>query len=392
MFWHRFFLALVAGSLAWTAAADEDVDVLSVLAGASLSYDSNLFRRADAFDPQSDIITTGYVGLRFDKPYMQQRFQLDVTETLFHYNKFSYLNFDALNYRGAWLWHLTPRVSGTLSADHSESQAPFDATLGSQRNVRTVENIVFNVDGWLFGGWHQLLGIAGSEQKSEQLFQSQPDFRSLTGEAGVRYVFPSDSSIAVIYRAIRGNYINVALVTSNTSYGDYRQDEAEVNANLILSQSSSVAGRLTWLERRNDFFTQADFSGVAGQLGYHWTPRDKVRIDFSLRRDIVPYFDLSSGSTYQVDNVLSIAPAWLVTEKVTVHMLVERGQAYYHGASGAGVTSRHDTRNNLLLGADWLPRRSVSAGATLQYLHRSSDDFFSAYDATIASLRASFRF
>lgn len=380
---------LIVGSLAPPAAADE-YDVLNLVVGGSVTHDSNLFRLPDS---RSDTISTGYVGLRIDKPYAQQRFQLDVTETASRYREFSNLDLNALSYRGAWLWHLSPRVSGTLSAVHTESLASFEETTGTQRNVRISDNRIFNLDGSLFGGWHVLMGVSQSEQKSEQPFQPVPDFRSVSGEAGIKYLASSGSSIAVTQRLIRGNYLNTVVDPNNSRYDGYRQYESELNASWILNGHSTVTGRLAWLERHNDIFTQGDFSGLAGNLGYGWTPTAKLRLDFSARRDIRPYVDTFSNSTYEVDNVLSLGPTWQATAKIAVRAHLEYGQSYFRGGSAAPtVLSRRDTRTNALLGVNWSPLRSISVGASLEHQRRSSNDLPFNYETTIASVNASLMF
>ena len=57
--------------------------------GTSETWDSNIFRLNDSAGPKSDRVNATYVGLRVDKPYAQQRVQLDVTETANHYKTFS---------------------------------------------------------------------------------------------------------------------------------------------------------------------------------------------------------------------------------------------------------------------------------------------------------------
>ena len=190
------------------AAAAEEFDPVTVVLGGSLTHDSNLFRLPGFVDPQavlgkptkSDTIKVVYAGLRIDKPYGQQRFQLDVTDTLYRYDNFSFLDFGALEYRGAWLWHLTPRVSGTLSAEHKEALVPFADYRVFQRNVRTTDSRVFNLDGWIFGGWHLLLGASQSELKNERAFLAEGNYRSAGAEAGIKYVALSGNSLAVTQR------------------------------------------------------------------------------------------------------------------------------------------------------------------------------------------------
>src|SRR6266550_7672268 len=138
------------------------------LIGSSLTWDSNVFHLPSSVDAQallgkpakSDRISATYAGLRVDKPYAQQRFLLELTETAYRYDNFSFLDFNALQYQGSWQWHFTPRVSGTLAADRTEALVNYtDFRNASQRNVRTVQNRSLSMDAWLFGGWH-LVGAA----------------------------------------------------------------------------------------------------------------------------------------------------------------------------------------------------------------------------------------
>jgi len=148
--------------------------------GVTVTHDSNLFRSPGSGGAISDTIHTGYVGLHINKPYAQQRFQLDVTGTAYRYNKFSDLDFHGLGYRAAWLWHLGPRISGTLAADRSESLVRFEDTTGTNRNVRVPENRMFNFDGEISTPWHLLFGTGQSEQRSERPIEAQPDFKRST--------------------------------------------------------------------------------------------------------------------------------------------------------------------------------------------------------------------
>lgn len=401
---HRLVLAatcfLVAGSLARPVAAQyiapcgglggSRYDALNVVLGGSITHDSNLFLVPGLLgDTPSEIITTACAGLRIDKPYAQQRFVLDATATAYRYDKFSHLNFDGLDYRAAWYWHLTPRLSGTLSADRTQNPTQFQDRRSIQRNVTTNENYAFNLDGWLFGGWHVLLGASQSYRSSEQsALEPQPDFRELRGELGVRYLFQSGSEIAAVRRRIEGDQYGQLLYNFDSNY---REDDSELKAIWNLSSKSILTGRLTYLDRRYDQAPQRDFYGSAGELGYTWLPTSKLRLRLFATRNIVPWQSLSS--TYRVSNTLSFAPTWQATAKTSLYMSLQRTYDDYPASSfSTGVPERKDTTSMAVLGLNWLPVRNVSVGASLQREQRSSNDPLVEYDTTIASISASLTF
>jgi exopolysaccharide biosynthesis operon protein EpsL len=395
---------LIAGPLARPASAQYDPpsdapsgkvgapleDARKVTLGASVSHDSNFFRVPSL--PQSETITTGYVGLRIDKPYAQQRFFLDAIATAYRYDNLSYLDFNGLAYRAAWYWHLTPRLSGTLSADRTQTSTQFQDTLGRQSNVTINETYAFNLDGWLFGGWHVLLGASQSNRTSEQSsLQRQPDYREFRGEFGVRYLFQSRSEIAAVRRRIEGDQdsqlINNVIVLSTTNY---QEDQSELRGTWNLSPQSVLTGRATYLDRRYDQTPQNDFHGTAGALGYTWLPTGKLSLRLSATRDIVPWQG-SLSSNYRVSNTLSIAPTWQATARTSVFMSFQRTYDDYPSSSTV-VPERKDTTSIAVLGLNWLVLRNLSLGANLLRQQRSSNDPLVEYDATVARLSASLLF
>ena len=397
---------LIAGPLARPAFAQYDPpreapsggigapleDARRITVGASVSHDSNFFRDPGLLrDPQSEIITTGYVGLRIDKPYAQQRFLLEATATAYRYQNFSYLNFNGLSYLAAWYWSLTPRLTGTLSAGQTVTPTQYQDTFGQQSNVTTTENYVFNMDGWLFGGWHVLLGVSQSSTTSEQsALSNQPDYDQFSGEVGVRYLFGSGSEIAAVRRRIEGDQdsqlINNVIVVSTENYNE---DQSELRGIWNLSPQSIFTGRATYLDRRYDQAPQNDFHGTAGELGYNWLPTSKLSLRLAATRNIAPWQG-SLSSNYRVSNTYLIAPTWQITVKTGVYMSLQR--TYDNYPSTTVNTERKDTTDIAALGLNWRALRNLSVGANLQYEQRSSNNPLVEYDATVARVSASLSF
>lgn len=364
-----------------------------IAVGASVAHDSNFFRDPGLVFPiESETITTAYAGFRIDKPYAQQRFYLDITATAYRYAKFSELDFDGLNYFGAWYWHLTPRITGTLSASRTETPTQFAYTLSRQSNVTTNESYVFDLAGQVFGGWYALLGASQYDRKSESSsLQSIPDYTESRAEAGIRYRFGSGSQIDALARRIDGEQAGQVIggvVVAGTE--NYKEDQAELRATWIASARSNVSARVTYLDRRYDSTPQFDFSGTAGELRFAWQPTAKVDFAAAATRNIYP-FQGGLQSNYRVSNAISLEPAWRPTVTTRLYMTAQLIDEQYPLAAGAG-TEREDRISRAVLGLDWRAARNLSFGATLAYEERSSNVALAEYDVTLARLSATLLF
>jgi len=399
---------VVAGSISLPLAAQEqplprDVPPATVdiplegarffAGGASVTHDSNLFRESELLgSAESETITTGYVGLRIDKPYAQQRFYLDATATAYRYANFSDLDFDGLNYFGAWYWHLTPHIHGTLSASRTEIPTQFQYTLGRQSNVTTEESYVFSLVGNVTGGWHVLLGASQFERTSEQSsLQRVPDYMESRAEAGIRYLVRPGDQIDAIWRQVDGEQDSQVLggiVVTGAS--NYQEDQAELVVTWGVSAKSTLFGRITYLDRRYDLNSQFDFSGTAGEIRYAWLPTSKVDVVFSAARSLYP-FQGGVQSNYTVANTLSLTPAWRPTATTRLYLDLRATDERYPTATGSG-TEREDTISRGMLGLDWRAARNLTFGASLSYEARASNIALLEYEVTLGRISATLLF
>ncbi|HEU4708647.1 MAG TPA: exopolysaccharide biosynthesis protein, partial [Methylophilaceae bacterium] len=110
-------LALLSIPYSLTSFADED-DAFNILAGAGVRYEDNLFRVDDGAAlgnaSKHDWVYTTNAGIKFDKVYSLQHVQLEATVTDNKYQENDFLDWTGFNYRAAWLWSITPRLTGTL--------------------------------------------------------------------------------------------------------------------------------------------------------------------------------------------------------------------------------------------------------------------------------------
>lgn len=395
--------ALAAALLAQPVAAQDRPVTLRL--STSILWDANVFRVADsAPDPQlaqgipgkSDRVTTTTLGLRVDKAYAQQRFQLDASQTATRYSKFTLLNLDAFQYHGAWLWTLSPRITGTLSADHAQSLIPFTDLTSPQRNVRVTDTRTLNVDGWMFGGWHVLVGAVNTDVKTSQVFLAQPSYNTDAGEAGLKYVAQSGNSVAATARSIRGTNTNLSQGLDQVNFiaDEFRVQERELIATWTTSGKSTLNGRLTRTNRYNQGLAQRDFSGTNSDLSYVWAVDGRLTYNFSAGRSILPW-TADTQASYRVDDRFSFSPSLRISDSTTVRMSAYRLVSDFRGpiVPLAGPARRDDLRS-VQFAVDWSPpmrRRNVLLTGSVQRDRRSSNAGFD-FDDTIAMLSASLTF
>ena len=377
-------------------------DTLNFFVGASITHDDNLFRLPGDANPQlvlgkptkSDQVHLTYVGMKLDKSYSQQRFQVDATANNQRYQTFNQLDFNALDYRALWMWHLTPRLSGNLSADSKQTQSNFADTrdFRARNSTVTSENRRFDADWWLHGSWHLTGGVAQFNYRDSQSLRVDDSYSQNSTDAGVRYVAESGSSLALLGRQTHGSYdqrqINLASLADN----EYNQSDIELRMSWALSGKSALDGRITHLERSFPNVSQRDYSGTAGRLDYTLTPTGKFQMKLSAVRNIVS--DQLLTSSYYVDNSIAFAPVWQISGKTALRLnLVSSQREFLGGAVVALPAARRDRTQTAQLGLDWSPIRAVSLSVNLLHDQRTSN-YPNLYDykATVSNIAAQISF
>jgi exopolysaccharide biosynthesis operon protein EpsL len=392
--------ALVTVSLSAPAWADEQ-DALNFSAGAAVMFDDNLFRLPDS--EKSDRILTTNAGIKIDKPYSLQRFQVDANVVDNRYDSYSYLDYTAFNYRAAWLWQLTPNIKGTLSADQKQVLNSFADFLGFNnqltrtRNIQTNENRIFDVDALIGGGWHLLGGVSELRSRNSVTFDAVGDFVQAGANIGIKYVAPSENSIALVQRAFNGDYQGRVLDVASQLDTGFRQRETEAQLQWRLTGKSLIDARLGYVDREHDNFSSRDYDGVTGRLAYNWQPTGKLGITTSIARNI--YSFQQAINSYYVADTFAISPVWHVTAKTSLNLRYDFSHRDYRGAIDPIAEHRKDNVQSLMLSADWKPLRTVTVTGALRHEMRSSS-FNNAnsvngdleYDANSATISAQLLF
>jgi len=333
-----------------------------------------------------DEIQTTFAGLRMDKQYSLQRFKADYTRTAYRYQNYDFLDFDASEYKLAWLWALTPYLTGNLSSDRTESLNSFqDYRDFSATNIRTTKLHRFDIDWAPHGNWHLLAGVSYFDLKNSQVFNEQSDYSQDTLNAGLKYVFPSGSAMSVMWLGKKGE--NNKLISN---FFDANFDERETHATLdwVLTTKSKLSSKLGYLDRSYDSLSNRDYSGLFGNISYIWLPTAKLQVVMATTRELASFQTFTSS--YTVLDTFSVSPAWIISDKLSLQMNASISNRRFEGDGVLGLPdiNRKDRGNAVSLSASWRPWRSVTLGGSLQHSTRESTESSLDFSDDSASLSA----
>lgn len=369
--------------LGWTSTsmALGENDALKINGGYSLQHDSNLFRlpsntNTSALTGRSDRdewIGVASLGLAFKQNYSLQQVELSLTALDYHYRHFSYLDFTAINYNAAWRWSLTPRLTGVVSTERIETLNSFaDFQNTNQRNQRTNVNSLLDAEYALDGAWRLLGGVARSSQSNEAPLVGESDTRSNSAKAGVRYVFPSTSSLAYVYKHASGRYLDRVVPSSGLFDDRFTQDDHELALTWLFSGKSSAEIRAAYIQREHPTYAQRDYDGLVASGALNWGLSDKFLLSLGAAQELTSY--QTENSNYSQTRRVFINPVWKLGPRTTLRFRHDWARIDYRGQPATlPASSRSDKTNASLIGLEWRAARPLLLSASLQQQRRSSN-------------------
>lgn len=382
-------LLAIALSLGATTAQADPEDTWNIVTGLSTMRDNNLFRRTSGQE-SSEQITGTSLGLRVNKPYSLQRFTVDAVFTDYRYNKNSYLDFVGKNLGAAWLWSITPRLHGNLSAKYDESLNSFVDYTGTTRNLRTTDTYRFDLE---WEAWDRFRLVGGVNQvslKNSQVFLAESDYKTDAVEYGVKYAMPSGSFLTLMARNAKGEYENRPINPFARIDSGFDQNDIEARFLWVATGKSRLNGKIGHIKREHDHYQSRDYSGVVGSLDYTWDIDGKLRLNAGYRQDLASYQNFESS--YYKLNSFNVTPVWQIDGKVSLRARYNRETRDYEGALIALPENRKDTLTQALLAIDWAPLRTLTVSGTVQRDNRSSNRQNQDFSAQTLGVSANFVF
>lgn len=367
---------LLCSSTAWA----DSLDTFGLSAGVGTTRDDNLFR-APSGQEVSDEIDTTTVGFKIDKSYSLQRFRVDASATDYRYRDNDYLNYTGHNVNAVWNWKFTPALYGNLSTSRVRTLNSFvDYVAASpelRRNIRTTSISRFDVEWEALGPLHLISSVSHYDQRNSQQFVEESGYTARAAELGVKYVTAKKSSLALVRRTTNGDYSRDANPAALLDSG-FDQTENEARFEWWPTVKTSLSGRVAYLDRTHDNFSERNYSGYVGALNLNWGITEKLALIASASRDINSYQQtpslLDSYSNDYVANTFALGPVWKISEKTTLSYRHTRQRRDFEGIALAASPLREDRLSYDTLSVDWQPRAYVKVGIDYQRSRRDSND------------------
>lgn len=357
-------------------------DALQFFAGYGVVYDDNLFRLRPGTNAQQTIgrdsaaetIKTATAAVGFDKKYGLQRIRARLTAVDYQYQNFDYLDFTALNFVGLVNWSFTPKASGVVGIDRQQLPSGFeDFKRYTIRNQATVIN--GRAEGFyeLDGAWQVTGAFLHLDVKNAATIIQQRAFTRESVQVGLKRTFGSESEVAYRIRSGSGDYSDTANSAAAFLPNGFDDIENEFQLKLVITPKSSLAARISYLQKKFHNFAFRDYSGITGDATFIWGLTDRTSIQFIASSLLSDYQTTYSNSVRAVR--YAIMPTIQIKEKVAVKLRQEYVQRSFDGVvSGFSSALKRDDNTHLTrVSVDWDPREQLGFSFWFQKERRESN-------------------
>lgn len=367
-------------------------DKLTVFAQENITYDSNVFRLPDASDPcvsigscaKDDTIFTTSLGAILDIPYSLQRFQLAYTWYDARYRRFEDIDHQGHVGRAAWLWSVTPDVTGEISYEDQEGLAAFNNIQGRRPDMVTRRMALAN------GAWKVLPSVRlhaaanwGEARHTGELRVNDVELEAI--ELGVSYVTAQENRLGVAVRQEEGRNPNDFVVGGVAFNNEYEQKSVGIQGRWVVTGLSRLDGRLDYTQREYERFSERNYSGPTFNLVHTYTPTGKLTIATILNRDVAPLEDVTAS--FVLVTGITVRPDWAITEKINLRGHLGYAKWEYFGVEPFAADYEHKVKS-ASVSLMWRPTLRIALTGTLGHERRTSSLSNADYKVDTASIEA----
>lgn len=354
---------------------------LTLSASMTLQRDSNIFRLSGnvpapgwpAVNERDDRSLARQIRLRLDKSYSLQRFLVEASHTDYRYQRYKFLDFVADNYQARWFWALTPEINGQLGLQRDMALVNYADYQGSynQANLRILETRRFNTELGHFGPVHLTAGLMHQEQRNSLYFEAEGAYIQEDHEFGLAYKSPTGSQIKLFRRQGKGHYTDRQPDPLNQQDSMFKQSQSELQLDWQFSSLSSLRAQFGHKERAHRHYARNDYQGHYAALQYDWSITPKIRLNWVLQRDLLPY-QTAFTSHYILDQH-KLNLFWAALPRLTLQLRLQNDQRRYQAGFAIPFAQRDDRIQLRELGLLWTPHDFLSSSVNLSSDKRHSN-------------------
>lgn len=377
-------LPLVIGSLYAPQSQAQVSDTLTPFASAVVSYDDNLLRQdlsVTGSNGASDTYRSAVVGIGLDRPISRQRLTGNVRATKVTFNRFGELDYTGKDALLDLDWRLARTLSGHVGASYSQALASFADFQVAARNLRVQKKQYGNVAWRLHPSWQLRAGYTSEDFDFDLPSQQFNNRTEKTVETGFDYLAPSNSTVGLLARQIKGKYPTQALNNGVFIDNGFTQDEVKLNVFWNVSGISQVIFVGGWARREVNSSSLRNNSGTNGRLIYNWNKFSSLQLtgmvwrEFGAAEGVFVNTALATGQ--------SVNAKWSATAKIEVNASYRKEKRDFKPLQGVvNLTGLTDDTKTANLGVTYKPLRNLSLGLTAFHTER---------DGSVAAQTRSFR-
>jgi exopolysaccharide biosynthesis operon protein EpsL len=382
------------------------VDRFDPFVADTVNYDSNLFRLPSqvtdlaaltGLGPNStraDYVNSASAGLGAQwVAGSRQSIDLDVRvdDNRFRHN--TDLSNVSTDDKLAWNWGVGGALSGQVGADYKKYLASFVNSLVYSRNlIDKTEYFAagrYQVDSrWaVFAGvLDTKYGLSAAQSKVNNSTNKAVDF-------GAEYMTGAANTLGFDYRYTDARYPNNIELDGALFQPDYREERAQGRIKYALSDKTLLEGTAGYLRRQYASGAIGSFGGGVWRGILQWQPTFKTQLVFNVWRQLAA--DLTAATDYFVSTGASISPVYIVSEKLTLSLIVSDDDRKYLGSNPGAIISgpqRHDKVVGEQAALNYTPTRALTVNVTYGHERRDCNLPIFQYKDDLASIGATFKF
>lgn len=359
-------------------------DPLSIEAGASVEHHSNIFRLQNG---TSDTIARALLGVRYVQQQSLQRITAFANVQPVKYFDNSRYDFVGWTAGAGWDFQIGRPIFGTLTADFTRDQTPFDVIGFAQNNLRNLVALRALGGFRITQGLSAIAAVDRLSVDNSLDTQRSANFDRTGAEVGVRYAPGGATELDIVYRREDGDFPNRQVFDANGFLlpaavdNAYTQDGALMRLSWRPNELTRVSGNVGYTRRTFENLPQRDFSGVTTGLDAEYQYSGRLMLRGSIFRSI-DTIELLNAS--YIDAIgFALRPTWQITGRTSIDGILTYATRTYEGDPGFVLTGqevREDRLTDVGVRVNYEYARRITLFADLRSLRRTSN--YAGFDFT----------